>query len=68
MINIRLLLLMFIMLGLSACGRETLPEGIRLNWMSGGYHDLVVKRNGIDVQVVPADVQWVKARDRLSMA
>jgi hypothetical protein len=66
--NIRLLLLFSGILaccGLFGCNRGGDFAGLKKHWMSGGYHNLVVERNGIVVEVVPADVKWVKVRKHM---
>lgn len=49
---------------LLGCTRRESLAGVEKHWMSGGYHNLVVERSGVIVEVVPADVKWAKAKGR----
>ena len=50
---------------LLSCNRRASFAGVEKHWMSGGYHSLVVERNGVTAEVVPADVKWVRVKGRL---
>lgn len=50
---------------LLGCARKVSLAGLEMHRMSGGYHNLVVQRNGVTIEVIPADVKWAKAKGNL---
>jgi hypothetical protein len=46
---------------LSSCFQRKLPGEVQYNFLEGGYHDLVVNSDGLNVVVVEPDVKWVRS-------